>query len=174
MAEELNPAKTLREILAQRSAAQGVGEDPELGLFCIQMEGERFAMEASLVHEVVRLPQLTPIPGAPPFLLGVCAHRGDVLPVVDLPRLMGRGESRVANRSRILVVEQDSMRLAFLVDGVEGLSRIPLSMIEAAPVGATHHGAEFLSGVSSDPLGTFSVLDLQRLIEAARARTVAR
>jgi purine-binding chemotaxis protein CheW len=165
--------KPLRELLAEAAAKGSALEgEADLELFCVQMNGERYALEAALVHEVVRLPPLTPLPGMPPFLLGVCAHRGEVLPVIDLAKLMGRGESRSHNRSRIAVTRVDGMVVAFLTDSVEGLTRLPPSMIETAPVGATQRGAEFLAGVSSDPLGTFSVLDLHRLVAAARSRAV--
>jgi purine-binding chemotaxis protein CheW len=170
---ETSPHKPLRELLAE---ATGQGHNQEnqsdLELFCVQMDGERYALEAALVHEVVRLPPLTPLPGMPPFLLGVCAHRGEVLPVIDLAKLMGRGEARIHQRTRIAVTRVDGMVVAFLADAVEGLTRLPPSLIEPAPVGATQRGAEFLAGVSSDPLGNFSVLDLHRLVAAARSRAV--
>jgi len=171
MTEETPSAKPLREMLAEAADHdQAAAAEPELELFCVEMAGERFAVEAALVHEVVRLPPVTPLPGAPPFLLGVAAHRGEVLPVVDLARLMARGEARVHGRSRVAVVRMEGMVVALLADQVEGLTKVKASMLEAAPVGATARGAEFLAGVSSDPLGTFSLLDLRRLVQVARDR----
>jgi purine-binding chemotaxis protein CheW len=171
MTEETRSAKPLRELLAGASDThEAVAAEPELELFCLEMAGERFALEAALVHEIVRLPVITPLPGAPPYLLGVCAHRGEVLPVVDLARLMGRGEARAGTRSRMAVVRVDGMVVALLSDGVEGLTRIKASLLEPAPVGATQRGAEYLAGVSTDPLGTFSLLDLRRLVQTARTR----
>jgi purine-binding chemotaxis protein CheW len=171
MTEEPSSAKPLREMLAE-AADHDVASAPEveLELFCMEMGGERFAVEAGLVHEVVRLPPFTPLPGMPPFLLGVAAHRGEVLPVVDLARLMGRGEAHLHNRSRVAVVRMEGMVVALLADQVEGLTRVKAAMLEPAPVGATARGAEFLAGVSSDPMGTFSLLDLRRLVQVARSR----
>jgi purine-binding chemotaxis protein CheW len=48
--------------------------------------GERFAVAAEHVLEALPLGAPTPVPGTPPFLLGVINHRGRVLPVLD-PRL---------------------------------------------------------------------------------------
>ncbi len=166
-------SKPLRELLSE-ATSHGVAPDVEVDieLFCVEIDGDRFAVEASLVHEVVRLPPLTPLPGMPPFLLGVCAHRGEVLPVIDLARLLGRGESKIHGRSRMAIARVDGMAVALLTDSVEGLTKLPASLIEPAPVGAAQSGAEFLAGVSSDPMGTFSVLDLHRLIASARSRAV--
>ncbi|HEY6106658.1 MAG TPA: chemotaxis protein CheW, partial [Anaeromyxobacteraceae bacterium] len=56
----------------------------EARLFGIRLLGGRYAFEASLVREVVRLGPLTRLPAAPSFLPGVFTHRGEVLAVLDL------------------------------------------------------------------------------------------
>ena len=56
---------------------------PEDWFFCLRLLGGRYAFEAALVSEVVRLGPLTRLPAAPPFLTGVFTHRGEVLPVLD-------------------------------------------------------------------------------------------
>jgi purine-binding chemotaxis protein CheW len=60
-----------------------------------------YAVPAERASEVVSFPDLTRVPGAPAYLLGVFAHRGEVIPVVDLSVLTGgKGES---TRRAILV-----------------------------------------------------------------------
>ena len=49
----------------------------------------RFGIAANLVREVGRLPRLTPVPHAPPSLLGLGNLRGEALPVVSAARLLG-------------------------------------------------------------------------------------
>lgn len=48
-----------------------------------------FAVPSDRAAEVVTFPELTRVPGAPPHLLGVFAHRGEVIPVIDLAQLTG-------------------------------------------------------------------------------------
>ncbi len=45
--------------------------------------GARFACRLGSVREIVPLPPLTPLPGAPQGILGVVAVRGRVIPVLD-------------------------------------------------------------------------------------------
>jgi purine-binding chemotaxis protein CheW len=60
-----------------------------------------YAVPADRAAEVVSFPDLTRVPGAPSHLLGVFAHRGEVIPVVDLSVLTGgKGES---SRRAILI-----------------------------------------------------------------------
>jgi chemotaxis signal transduction protein len=51
--------------------------------------GVPVALDAALVHAVVRPGPVTPVAGPAPWLLGVSAVRGRVLPVGDLRRLVG-------------------------------------------------------------------------------------
>ena len=47
---------------------------------------------------------MTALPRVPAFVLGVGAVRGEVVPVIDILRFLGKGESRVHGRSRLFVV----------------------------------------------------------------------
>ncbi len=133
---------------------------------------ERFGVESGLVQEVVRIGPITPLPGSPPFLNGVTAHRGDVIAVLDLGRFLGRGETRIHARSRMAVAHADGMVVGLIADEVLGVSRFKASSISPAPLGADA-GTEFISGVvaQGEPLNVF---DLKRAIASARARSVTR
>lgn len=50
---------------------------------------DRFAVDLVLVEEVVEPEVLTRLPGGPPAALGVVNVRGQVVPVLDLGRLLG-------------------------------------------------------------------------------------
>lgn len=160
---------SLRELMAGGSHLANAVV-PEREVFALRVGGDRFAVETTLVHEIVRMPLVTPLPAMPPFVLGVCAHRGDVLPVVDLSRLLGRGEARRDGRSRIAIAKVDGYVVAFLVDSVEGLVKLLESSIQPTPLGASQSGAEYLGGVASDDLGSIALLDLHRLVRSAHGR----
>lgn len=49
----------------------------------------RYGIELTDVREVVPDPLLTPVPGAPPAVLGVANLRGEVVPVLDTAALLG-------------------------------------------------------------------------------------
>ena len=49
----------------------------------------RYGIELTDVREVVPDPRLTPVPGAPPAVLGVVNLRGEVVPVLDTAQLLG-------------------------------------------------------------------------------------
>ncbi len=139
--------------------------------FCLRLLGGRYAFEAALVTEVVRLGPLTRLPAAPSFLPGVFTHRGEVLPVLDIGQLVGQGGVPLRPSTRAAIVQCGPWKVAVVSEAVEGLVAIPRRALEPPPAESAGV-AEFLSGVVQDRKGAVAVLDLRRLVEAARARAV--
>jgi len=93
--------------------------------------GERLAIGAGRVREVIRRPKLTRVPLAPPGVAGLANLRGAVIPVVSVAALLGTGGDAGANR--IIVVESPDT-VGLLVDEVAAL--VPLDSVGSAKVGA--------------------------------------
>ncbi len=58
--------------------------------------GQRYTLESRFVLEVVRAPEVVPLPGAPPALRGLTLLHGEVLPVVELAPLFGRAPAETS------------------------------------------------------------------------------
>ena len=58
-----------------------------------QVGGESFAVDSRRIVEVTPRANLRPLPHAPAYLVGLLHYRGQVVPVVDLNRLLGVGPS---------------------------------------------------------------------------------
>lgn len=143
----------------------------EAWLFGIRLLGGRYAFEAPLVTEVVRLGPLTRLPAAPNFLPGVFTHRGEVLAVLDLGQLLGQGAATIRSATRAAIVWCEPWKVAVVAEEVEGLIAVERRHLEPPP--AEGGGvSEFVSAVGRDEQGTVAVLDLPRLVQAARARSV--
>ena len=83
----------------------------------VRAGGHALAIDPAQVSEVVRLGRLTPVPLAPPALLGLASLRGRVAPVVSVARMLGEvGELGAARR---LVVLRRAEPVGLAVDTVE-------------------------------------------------------
>src|SRR3990167_6652459 len=60
-----------------------LGADSSLG------QSELFGINVFKIREIVAMPAITPIVGATPHSLGVVNLRGQVIPVLDLPSIVG-------------------------------------------------------------------------------------
>ena len=139
--------------------------------FCLRILGGRYGFEAPLVSEVVRLGPLTRLPAAPSFLPGVFTHRGEVLPVLDIGQLVGQSPLPIRASTRAAIVHCGPWKVAVVSESVEGLISVPRKAIEPPPAESSGV-AEFMTAVARDAEGSIAILDLPRLVEAARNRAV--
>jgi len=73
------------------------------------------------VVEILDIPSLTRVPNSKPWVLGVANVRGNLLPIMDMSGfLFGKG-TRLHKRSRLLVVNHESISSGLLVDEVYGM-----------------------------------------------------
>ena len=57
-----------------------------------------FGVPISLVHEIVRMPDITEVPETPDFVEGVINLRGKIISVVDLRKRFRRMRNQAATR----------------------------------------------------------------------------
>ena len=82
--------------------------------------GRRLVSGFDEVVEIMRMPQITHVPGTQPWMLGVANVRGTLLPVVDLKQFL-EGERTVMHEGqRVLVVRQSGGNVAVLIDQLYG------------------------------------------------------
>jgi purine-binding chemotaxis protein CheW len=155
-------------VSADADSARGGGD---AWFFCLRILGGRYAFEAPLVTEVVRLGPLTRLPAAPSFLPGVFTHRGEVLPVLDVGQLVGQSALPIRPSTRAAIVHCGPWKVAVVSEAVEGLVAVPRRAIEPPPAESSGV-SEFMTAVARDAEGSIAVLDLPRLVEAARNRAV--
>ena len=85
-----------------------------------RLGNRRLASAFDEVLEILPLPQVTPVPGAQPWMLGLANVRGNLLPIVDLKQFL-EGERTVLHESqRILLVRQPGGDVAVLIDELFG------------------------------------------------------
>lgn len=121
--------------------------------------GSLYAVPAESASEVVNLPVLTRVPGASPHLLGVFAHRGEVLPVIDLGRLIGKPVDEAFKRVVLVRVPRGVM--AFTATRVIGVAPV-----EGAPPRLGETGAlAFLHGPARVPAGDCATIEPEGLLD---------
>jgi purine-binding chemotaxis protein CheW len=77
---------------------------------------ETFGVPIELVHEIVRVPDITSVPDAPEYIEGVINLRGKIISVVDLRKRFGEREITWTKKNRILVVEMERKMVGLIVD----------------------------------------------------------
>ena len=82
--------------------------------------GKRLASGFNEVVEILPMPQVTPVPGAQPWLLGVANIRGNLLPIVDLKQFLEGERTVIHEGQRVLIVRQPGGDVAVTIDELFG------------------------------------------------------
>src|SRR5215467_15143702 len=90
---------------------------------------EAFGMNVFKVREALIMPTITPMPGSPRYVLGVANIRGQIIPVIDLPAVVGCIPSA---RNILLVTEYERSVQGFAVEEVEEIVRLEWNRVVSA------------------------------------------
>ncbi len=139
-----------------------LGASETLEVVTFTLGDEFYALETQHVSEVIRVGDITPVPGAPSFLAGVINLRGEIVAVVDLRPLLGLGPRAVTDLSRILVLGDERIEFALLVDSTQEVLRLRYDSILEPPGELAGTARPYLRGVTVDALIVLDGLALLR------------
>lgn len=109
----------------------------ELEVLTFDLGGERFAIEATLVREIVELLPETKVPGAPALVDTVVNHRGRIVPVADLRAAFAMVAAPPTAERRLVVVEltldDETLLLGLRADRVHEVVTLAEANSEDAP-----------------------------------------
>lgn len=137
-----------------------LGTDVALG------QSELFGINVFKVREIVAMPNITPIAGGTPFSLGVVNLRGQVIPVLDLPAIVGCKPKTGLNI--MLVTEFARTTQAFAVESVEDIVRLEWTQVLSAETsGASGKMVTSIVRLDGNTDGTrlAQVLDVEAILQ---------
>ncbi len=102
-------------------------------LVCFRVGRETYGVDIFAVREIVKAQEITSVPGASEYVLGIINLRGKIISVVDLAQRLGFGRSRIDRASRIVVVNLDGFTVGLLVDAATEVLKLSPESIEGAP-----------------------------------------
>ena len=141
--------------------------DSALELACFEIGGNVYGVDVLQIREIVRAQEVTSLPKAPELIEGVIELRGQVIPVVDLGRILGGTPTNPSPAARIAVLEVDDMVIGLRVQlAVDVISATPAS-IASPPALATNAGYDVVRAlVKRTDAPSVLVLSTDHLLEA--------
>jgi purine-binding chemotaxis protein CheW len=166
---------TLAELLAglkvPAPAQTGATAEPrrDTGARCLVVRygRARFALPLPNVRDALRPLPLTPLPGAPEWVAGVCNVRGDIVTAVDLAAFFELGDG--AQPRGLVIATAGELVFGLLVDEIVGI-RAPAESGAELPDGPL---TRFLTGVATDENGLLHRLSVGELLAALESELCA-
>ena len=128
-----------------------------------RLGGKDYAFPIDQTREIVELQSITPTPEVPDHIVGVTNLRGQIIPIVDLQRVLTPGAPATPSRHAV-VVDVDGQLTGCLVDSVTRVVRLPQSEIQPADDVLNQENARSVDGFARYEDTILIVLDASKVI----------
>jgi purine-binding chemotaxis protein CheW len=160
-------------IAAAPPSAPTSAREGTVKLVCFFLHGQEYGIDIADVVETLTVKPITKVFLTPAWLAGIMNLRGDVVPVLDLARLLGMAPTTVTGDSRIVLAERDELKAGLLVGGLAELRVVALADRESPPSTIPAEVGTLLAGVYTLEQGrALRVLDLESLFSSERLQTL--
>jgi purine-binding chemotaxis protein CheW len=141
-----------------------IGNETQLVVF--RLGTEEFGVDISQVREIIRVGDITRIPGSPRYVDGVINLRGQVSTVVNLRNRLGLDGKAMDGNARIMVLEIDKNVIGVIVDSVTEVKNLTESQIEVLPDAlSTTVSSKYIQGVGKLDGRLLILVDLKQVIK---------
>lgn len=153
----------------QSTATQTSTQEHHLVHFCVN--GRAYAIDIRRIQEIIYYREVTPVPQAASFILGVIDLRGQIIPVVSLKERLGLHTERpdpaspvAQGASHILINRIGARTVGLLVNEVQEVIRLGAGSIHPPDPLLSSQDCKYLEGICHFKGQLILVLDLDRLL----------
>jgi purine-binding chemotaxis protein CheW len=117
------------------------------------------------VQEVLREQPVTPVPLSPTVVAGLINLRGQIVPQLDMRRLLHLPPRAPESATFSVVVRTEDGAVSLLVDEIDDVVELDASSSEHPPQNADSYVRALLLGVHQMPHCLLLVLDVRRIVD---------
>lgn len=145
------------------------------------LSGELYAINVASIKEVLSVPKITKVPRMPEFMSGIINLRGSVVPVLDLCKKFGLGETTFTVDTGIIVTEIESVRedgsseeltIGVFSDEVQKVVTIEPSDIEPPPKIGIAINTDFIRGMGHVGSDFIIILNIDRILTGGELEAI--
>ncbi|MDP3179896.1 MAG: chemotaxis protein CheW, partial [Spirochaetaceae bacterium] len=147
---------------AKSLAAKPADADTENGDYLVfGLGSDSYGIELTFASEVLNPRELTLIPCAPSFVLGVLNLRGRVVSVLDLERLFGLPPTKPSPGDKVIVIRGGAMEFGLRAETIFGTRAIPANRILPSLPTLAGRRSDYLKGVTENQI---AILDCAKML----------
>lgn len=156
-----------KEVAKTPGARKSEEEAKELvQLVVFELDQEEYAVDIAQIREILRMPEVTPIPNSPNFIEGIINVRGKIVVVMDMEERFNLERESQKKSLHVLLTEIENSTFGAIVDEVTEVLRVPKDLIEEAPaiISEKIH-AEYVKGIAVLEDRLIILLDFTKVFE---------
>jgi len=135
----------------------------ERPLVVFLLDDQHYALTLDRVQRAIRVVAITPLPKAPPSLLGLIDLSGVAIPVVNARSRLNHSPRAVRLSDQLLIVKAGQQQVALLVD--ETLGVVETVREDQVPADTILAKLDLVVGTAKHPDGLILIINLDRLLD---------
>lgn len=121
-------------------------------------------MDILKVQEINKLMQMTKVPQAPEYVLGILNLRGQIVTIIDLGKKLGLGDTELSQDPRNIIVNSAGGHVGLLVKMIGDVVAADMSKLERPPANMRGIQGEYFTGVYKTQNNLIGILDVDRVL----------
>jgi len=129
-----------------------------------EIAGTTFGVSSRSVQQMEMIEHITPLPNAPPFVVGVVFTRGQVIPALNLRLRFGFERIPHTTRTRLIVTNNNGRTIGLLVDSAREFMSLSNDAVQPPPDSMAGLSGKYLKGIVTIGDRVILMIDLDELV----------
>jgi len=122
-------------------------------------------MDILKVQEINKLIEMTRVPQAPEYVLGILNLRGEIVTIVDLGKKLGLKSTGMSDKMRNIIVNSNGEHIGLMVEKISDVIQAELEKVEAPPANIGGVQGKYFTGVFKTEDRLIGILDVEKVLE---------
>ena len=149
--------------MSQSAQTENYLDTVELATFYV---GEALCgMDILKVQEINKLIEMTRVPQAPEYVLGILNLRGEIVTIVDLGKKLSLKSTEMSDKTRNIIVNSNGEHIGLMVEKISDVVHAEWEKVEAPPANIGGVQGKYFTGVFKTKDRLIGILDVEKVLE---------
>ncbi|SPD72791.1 CheW protein [uncultured Desulfobacterium sp.] len=116
------------------------------------------------IQEINKLMEMTRVPQAPAYVMGILNLRGQIVTIVDLAKKLGLPSTELTEKSRNIIVNSKGEHIGLMTSRISDVVQAGSDKIEAPPANIGGVQGKYFTGVYKTENSLVGILDVESVL----------
>jgi purine-binding chemotaxis protein CheW len=122
-------------------------------------------MDILKIQEINKLIEMTRVPQAPEYVLGILNLRGEIVTIVDLGKKLSLKSTEMSDKTRNIIVSSNGEHIGLMVEKISDVVQAEWEKVEIPPANIGGVQGKYFTGVFKTEDRLIGILDVEKVLE---------
>jgi len=117
------------------------------------------------VQEINKLIEMTRVPQAPEYVLGILNLRGEIVTIIDLGKKLGLKSTELNHKTRNIIVNSNGEHIGLMVEQISDVIQVEWEKVEPPPANIGDVQGKYFTGVFKTADRLIGILDVEKVLK---------